>query len=107
MVKKCKNCNAKIIEYPIYKGQEVGEPFSFNKINWYNLLIGDWTKTLIIISILFMSWSYYHDTQEIEKINSNPCKFITSNYEACLNAESKGEKLNISSPGLTLNFTIQ
>lgn len=89
--KKCKKCGASYIEYPIWKGQESGEPFALNKINWYNLLIGDWTKVLIFITLLFVAWAYMHDTQVVRDIYSNPCDFVNKNRQAC------SQELNLSS----------
>ncbi len=83
MPKKCRNCGTKIIAYPIWKGQEFGEPFAFNKINWRNLLIGDWTKLLVIVSLIFVAIAYGHDTKVCRDIYENPCDFITENQHAC------------------------
>jgi len=82
--KKCRNCGARIIEYPIWKGQEFGEPFAFNKINWRNLIIGDWTKLVIMITLLLVAWSYMHDTQVVRDIYENPCDFVNKNKFACV-----------------------
>ena len=97
----CKNCGLRIIEYPIYKGQEEGLPFikgdtpqekwknlftkdTWNKDwNWKNVLIGDWTKTLTIITILLMAWSYGYDVTQINKIKEDPCDYVNKNARVC------------------------
>ncbi len=98
--KRCKNCNTRIIEYPIYKGQEqdipllkgdsVGEKIRslFSKetkqrINWYNLIIGDWTKLLILVALIFVAWAYTHDIRECRELLEDPCGFIDTNKAAC------------------------
>jgi len=98
------NCGWKIIEYPIWKGQEIGEPFSFNKINWYNMIVGDWTKALVIVTILLMSWAYYHDTQAINMINQNPCDFVEKNIQPCKAAKENNKKLILSNNGTMFEF---
>ncbi len=87
MPKKCRSCGAKVIEYPIWKGQEHGEPFAFNKIRWYNLLIGDWTKLLILLLLLLVIWAYSNDTQECREILEHPCDFIKTNQQTCYEIE--------------------
>ena len=118
--KRCKNCNSKIIEYPVYKGLEFDIPllkgetpgeqfkslFTFDipllkgetpgekfkslftretasKINWYNLLIGDWTKLLILVSLIFVAIAYMHDTEVCRDIYERPCQFIEKNKKVC------------------------
>ena len=98
--RRCKSCNAKIIAYPVYKGQEFnipllkgetpGEKFrslftreTMSKINWYNLLIGDWIKLFILGSLIFVAWAYGHDTQVCRDIYGNPCQFIEQNRLVC------------------------
>ena len=100
--KRCKNCNARIIEYPVYEGQEqdiplmkgdtVAEKFKSlftretrARIKWYNLIIADWTKLLILATLIFVAWSYQHDTAACFAITENPCEFIDKNQYACLN----------------------
>lgn len=97
----CKNpnCGWKIIEYPIWKGQELGEPFAFNKINWYNLLVGDWTKLMLMIAILGATWAYWHDTVALNKIYDEPCSFVMKNYQTCLTANQTGEQYGLMSNG--------
>lgn len=91
--KKCKSCGARIIEYPIWEGQEFEEPFAFNKIKWRNLLIGDWSKTLVLIALLFAVWSYNHDTQACQEIIENPCEYVKLNQLACQQRENQGDFL--------------
>lgn len=95
------NCGWRIIEYPIWKGQEEGVPFEFKKINWYNFLIGDWTKALVLITVLLMSWAYWHDTQAVHKLYENPCSFVKKNYQPCLEADKRNEIITLQS-----NFTM-
>ncbi len=109
MIKKCRNpnCGWKIIEYPIYKGQEQGEPFAFKKINWRNLIIGDWTKMLFLIAIMFLAWSYGHDTIVIREIYEDPCIFVEKNQQACTDIKryNPGFTLNQSTLKIDLNFS--
>ena len=98
--KRCRSCNARIIDYPIYKGQEQGIPLlkgdSFGeklkslfsketkqRINWYNLIIGDWTKMFILATLIFVAWSYMHDIRECKELLEDPCEFIDTNKAAC------------------------
>ncbi|KKM18816.1 hypothetical protein LCGC14_1661920 [marine sediment metagenome] len=83
MSSKCNSCGAKVIEYPIWKGQEFGEPFAFNKIKWKNLIIGDWIKLLILLSLVFAVWAYAHDTGECRVLLEKPCDFVMTNIRAC------------------------
>lgn len=100
MKKKCKNCGTRVIEYPLWKGQEdgiaftegnnIGEKFTdffenkqWQKLKWYNLIIGDWRKLLLMASLLFLTWSYFHDTQVVRDIYENPCDFIEKNQDYC------------------------
>lgn len=109
MPKKCMNCGAKIIEYPIWKGQELGEPFAFNKIIWRNLIIGDWTKLLVMMTLLLVAWSYFHDIQVVRDIYKNPCDFVNKNAKTCYDyaQANKTEALQLKSD-LTIvpNITI-
>ena len=91
---KCNSCGAKVIEYPIWEGQEFGEPFAFSKIKWRNLLIGDWTKLLIMLALAFAVWSYAHDTEECREILENPCDFVGVNQQACGEIKRKGISLS-------------
>ncbi len=84
MPRKCRSCGTRIIEYPIWKDQEYKEPFAFNKIIWRNLLIGDWTKLLILITLIFVALSYGHDSKAYREIYSNPCNYVMKNIDACI-----------------------
>ena len=101
MPRKCKGCGTKIIEYPIWQGQEFGEPFAFNKIRWRNLLIGDWTKLLILITLIFVAISYGHDSAAYREIYSNPCEYVKTNIDACLQFEKQGTLYGLN-PNLTI-----
>ena len=106
MSKKCNNCGAKIIEYPLWEGQELGEPFEWKKIKWYNALVGDWTKLLVFISLLFLAWSYYHDTQAIREIYQNPCEFVNANQLPCQFAKESGFFPSLNESDLSLQFNL-
>lgn len=95
--KNC-TCGRKIIEYPIYDGQEEGKPLvvgetlgerfkSLKRHKWYwrNLIIGDWTRSLVLITLLVAAVAYAHDTAVVRKINENPCSFVEKNYNYCFN----------------------
>lgn len=100
MPKKCKNCGTKIIEYPIWKGQEDGIPlthgqtvgerimdFFQNKrwkmFRWYNLIIGDWKKLALLISLMLIAFAYAHDTETCRNVLSHPCELVEKNKETC------------------------
>ena len=93
MPRNCPHCKEKIIEKPISKLHIwEGEPFK-SKFNWAafrwgnlnlkNLLIGDWMNLLIIVTILFVAWSYTHDSAVYREIYSNPCSYVIQNIGAC------------------------
>lgn len=108
--KYCRNpdCKWKIIEYPIWEGQEEEKPFEFKKIKWYNLLIGDWTKTLVIFTVLLMAWAYWHDTQAINQIYENPCAFVEKNIQPCNHAKQNNQRLELKNNGTmiwNINYT--
>lgn len=92
--RKCKNCGNKIIEYPIYKGQEEnvslieeGETlfskYTLSKINWYNLIVGDWTKFMMLAMLIAVAFAYQADTENCRALLGNPCEFIEKNKEVC------------------------
>lgn len=121
MPKKCKNpdCGWKIIEYPIYEGQEQGIPFlegntpkeKWKSIfslgtwrkrwKWKNLFIGDWTKMLILITLIFVALAYTHDTEAYRKIYSDPCGYVMKNIDACEEFEKNATL--IINPGLIIS----
>lgn len=125
MPKKCRTCGYRIIEYPLYKGQEEGVPFLkgdtpedkwkslFSKETWNrqwiwkNVFIGDWSKALILISLLFLAWAYSHDTAVVKKIYANPCGFVMKNYQACYAARQQQEMLNITAMNINFTFDAQ
>ena len=106
MSKKCRNCGTRIIEYPIWKGQEYGEPFAFNKIKWRNLLIGDWTKLLILITLIIVAWSYLYDSETYREIYSNPCNYVIKNIDACIEFENRNASLYIGPNLLIQEFNL-
>lgn len=83
MVKKCA-CGRKLIEYPIWEGQEEGEPFSFKKIKWYNFIIGNWILLVVIFSVLGVALSYTITTEECRYIEENVCSFVLNNTDTCM-----------------------
>lgn len=99
--RKCNSCGARVIERPIWKGQEFGEKFSFDKINWKNMIIGDWTYLLIFITLLGVGFAYSNDTAVARDIYEHPCEFVKKNVDACLNY---GENFNLQiQEGLIIN----
>lgn len=84
---KCHNCGARHIEKPIWKGQELGEPFSFDKLIWKNLFRMDLVSILLLASMLFLIWSYNHDTEACRELLEKPCEFVKLNQEACIQIE--------------------
>ena len=106
MPKKCRNCGTRIIEYPIWKGQEYGEPFAFNKIKWRNLLIGDWTKLLILITLIFVAISYMHDTAAYREIYSDPCGYVMKNIDTCIEFKERNASLYIGQGLLIQEFNL-
>lgn len=63
-----------IIHHP---KKDMGKPFSSDNINWRNLLIGgSWKSFFWIVAglciLLFIVWSYAHDTEECRKLLENP-----------------------------------
>ena len=65
---KCKNCGARFIKNPIWKGQEFNEPFSWDKIIWKNIFKVDMIALVILGSLLFVAWSYTNDIEEYKHI---------------------------------------
>ncbi len=68
-----------------HKGYRQVNPAAWDgKINWKNFILGkDFFKSLIWFAIiLFLAWSYFHDTSEYrefyEEVNSNPVLFCTN-----------------------------
>lgn len=111
--KRCRNCNSRIIEYPIYKGQEqeisllpqtdnlgiklkaLFSGSTMRRINWYNLLIGDWTKFIVIVGILFVAWAYSHDIESCKVFLEDKCEYVKQNQFICAEIERLGERPNI------------
>ncbi len=96
----CKGCGVRIIEYPVYKGQEESLPLltgetpgdkfkslftreTMAKINWRNLIIGDWTKGLILFSLILVAFAYGYDTQACRELLSDPCQFAEDTKQYC------------------------
>lgn len=109
MSRICRNpdCRWKIIEYPIYEGQEQGIPFLEGNTpgekwkslfslqtwkkrwNWRNLIIGDWQKMLILLTIIFVALSYTHDSAAYREIYNDPCDYVEKNIDACLDFKNQ------------------
>lgn len=83
MVDKCKVCKAKIIKFPLWKGQEYDEPFAWNKVIWLNWFKMDWTTVMWIAVIGFLIWSYFQDIERFEDIKDDPCGFCQGASQAC------------------------
>ncbi len=76
-LKEGKKGNFRLI-YPIKKDPD--KPYSINNINWFNFITGgSWDKLFtlifIIVMILFLSWTYYHDIESYRDVYSDPCKY--------------------------------
>lgn len=71
---KCK-CGRKLIRYPVYKGQEEGEKFSWDKVIWLNLFKVDPFMVMMIALLLFSAWAYGHDIQQYQDIREEPLQF--------------------------------
>ena len=65
---KCPRCNRP--QYPIFDDNK--------KIIWKNVFHVDWIMMIIVLSILFMSWAYNHDTAACRKMMSDPCSYISN-----------------------------
>ena len=78
MVSKCKQCGAKQIKYPAWRGQENGEAFSFDKIIWKNLFKMDFMSVLFVLCIVLMYTGYGHDISKCEQVIEDPCGFCNS-----------------------------
>jgi len=102
MPKKCRRCNLKQIEYPIWEGQEEGEKFSFGKIKWMNMIIGDWTKTLLMLMLLLALFAYVADNKAITELYENPCEFVNKNYQACNSIDEQNTPSFIIGDGLNI-----
>ena len=70
----CPNCGHEIIKYPLFK--TVGGKKIFIKDNWPNLFKMDFVSFFILILVLFLAWSYQHDTEAYKYTYENI-------YEVC------------------------
>lgn len=75
MVQRCKNCGEKIIKFPIWKGQRQGEPFSWDKILWLNLIKVDMMSIIWFAVIIFLIVSYKVDIDKCEEMIEDPLKY--------------------------------
>ena len=75
MVDKCKSCEAKIVKFPLWKDQEHGEKFEFNKIIWKNIFKMDWYSVILILVVIFMFWTYKHDIERCAEMINDPCGY--------------------------------
>ena len=98
MPEKCKNCGASYIKSPIWKGQELDEPFSFDKIIWKNMFKMDFLTLAFIGIVVFMTWSYSHDIDPYKQIYEEPCEFVKANSEVCFQKELQEETSDILFP---------
>ena len=89
MVQRCAKCGNPTAKYPI-RGQP-DKTFVDNikegTIIWGNVFRIDWFSLFIIITILFIAWSYSHDTEEcrqlITQISNEGCSFCTERTNCC------------------------
>lgn len=70
MPDKCPHCNLKIVKYPLWEG----EPFK-SKFIPKNLFKMDLMSALFLLSILVMSYGYFHDVKQCEGVIEDPCGF--------------------------------
>lgn len=75
MVQRCKQCGTKIIKFPIWRGQEKGEPFSWDKVIWINLIKIDLMTLMWLTVIFIMMFSYKHDIEQCKIVYEEPCSF--------------------------------
>lgn len=75
MADKCKNCGAKIIKFPIWKGQDKGEPFSWDKLMLINLFKMDFYSIILVIVIIAMVIGYKSDIKQCDQVIHDPCTF--------------------------------
>lgn len=69
------NKNTNRVVHPILKN--VRQPFSLTNINWKNFLLGgNWWNLIMVVLILFVVWSYHHDTADCRELIDNPCDYI-------------------------------
>lgn len=75
MTDRCKRCGTKIIKFPIWKGQEEGKPFSWDKVIWLNLFKVDIMSIIIFALIIFVIMGYKIDMKKCEDAIEYPCEF--------------------------------
>lgn len=82
-MQRCKRCGAKIIKYPVWKGQEDDEPFSWDKIIWKNLFAIDLASIAFILLLFFLIWAYKADMQQFDEMFNDPCGFCQGRISNC------------------------
>jgi len=90
MVQRCKNCGEKVIKNPMWKGQEKGEPFSFDKIIWLNLFKTDMMSVIWFVVVIFLILSYRADMEQAMEIIENPLKYCEESNACKIIEERKG-----------------
>lgn len=51
--------------------KDLNSPLTFKNFSFKNTFIGDWKKFLFFVFLMFMSWSYFHDTAECRELIEN------------------------------------
>lgn len=72
---RCRNCNMRIIKFPLWRGQEFDEPFSFDKIIWKNLWKMEMASFLLFATTLVWMFVYWHDTNMYQDIAEHPVQY--------------------------------
>lgn len=75
MVQRCRNCGEKIIRFPIWKGQEKGEPFGWDKIIWVNLFKVDVMSIIWFFVVIFLIISYRTDISKCDEMMTHPLRY--------------------------------
>ncbi len=91
MTDKCKGCGKKVIRFPIWKGQEDGEEFSWDKLIFFNLFKVDLMTILWIAVIIIMIVAYKADTETCKEIVTRPLKYCEES-NACKIIEERKNK---------------
>lgn len=72
---RCKNCGVRIIKFPLWRGQEYDEPFSFDRIIWINLFKMEMDAFLLFATTLVWMFVYWHDTNMYQDIAEHPVQY--------------------------------
>ena len=75
---KCKRCGLQQIRYPIWKGQEEGEPFSFDKIIWINLFKVELGSVLFFVSVVLLLYGMHSIKEQVQPILDNPIPYAVN-----------------------------